>query len=113
NIVEKVATTLQQYQTSIKIMKREEYEIIGYCRKSPGNESVENRQRLLKHMVGRLQERSLVDKVFVSLSCKSNQPISERDSNLKKKDLNFLNKFTDGSMQGKLNWSTYSLCFKC
>ena len=94
-------------------MKREGYEIIGYYRKSPGDETAENRQRLLQHMVGRLKERSLVDKAYVSICCNSNQPIREHDSNLKKKDLDFLNKFTNGSMQGKLNWSTYSLCFRC
>ncbi|KAI9489343.1 hypothetical protein BDB00DRAFT_770804, partial [Zychaea mexicana] len=77
-IVEKITTALQHYQSSIRLMEHEKYEIVGYCRKSPGNKATRDRLRLMQHMVGRLQERSLVDKVFVSLSCKSNQPISER-----------------------------------
>ncbi|KAI7847917.1 hypothetical protein BDC45DRAFT_451108, partial [Circinella umbellata] len=83
------------------------YEIISYCRKSPGDETTEDRLWLMQHMVSRLREQSLVDKVFVSHCCKSNQPISERDSNIENEDMETLNKFTDGSMQGILNWPTY------
>ncbi|KAI9489340.1 hypothetical protein BDB00DRAFT_770731, partial [Zychaea mexicana] len=97
-IVEKITKALQHYQRSIRRMKHEEYEIVGYCRKSPDNEAARDRLRLMQHMVGRLRERSLVDKVFVSLSCKSNQPISERDCYTENEDMSTLSTIIDGSM---------------
>lgn len=45
-------------------MKKDGYQIIGYCRKSIGE--TENRVACLQRMVNILYKRSLVDKVFVS-----------------------------------------------
>ncbi|KAI8144573.1 hypothetical protein BJV82DRAFT_71717 [Fennellomyces sp. T-0311] len=79
-------------------MKREGYEIVGYCRKSPGDDLTQDRLRLIQNMAGRLRERSLVNSVFISFSCKSSQAISKRDNNVENKSKEILNKFADGSI---------------
>lgn len=65
-------------------MKDEGYTIIGYCRKSPTEKADANRIALLEAMFNRLNERSAVDQIFVSLCSKAGDPFNERDK--KKKD---------------------------
>jgi hypothetical protein len=68
-------------------LKKNGYTIIGYARKSPGEE--ENRITNLEDMVKVLKERSLVDKCYVSPMCKASDELAARDlkdkSNLVKK----------------------------
>ncbi|CEP13859.1 hypothetical protein [Parasitella parasitica] len=57
------------------------YEIIGYVRKSPSDVDPETRLKLLQKMVDNLLDRSLVDKVYVSVSSPASSPFNERDLN--------------------------------
>ncbi|KAI9025812.1 hypothetical protein CLU79DRAFT_699343, partial [Phycomyces nitens] len=54
------------YQESLKNLKKNGYEIIGYARKSPTNEDVTSRTRLLKSMISNLKERYFATKIFSS-----------------------------------------------
>ncbi|KAF1800906.1 hypothetical protein V8B55DRAFT_1390506 [Mucor lusitanicus] len=56
------------------------YTTIGYARKSPTDETRESRIRLLQLMVNKLHFRGKCKEVYVSPTCKANQPILERDS---------------------------------
>ncbi|KAI8077231.1 uncharacterized protein B0P05DRAFT_471559, partial [Gilbertella persicaria] len=64
----------------IETLKKEGYLIIGYARKSKQDVDLHVQVRLLQLMVDRLQERSLVDKTFVSVNSSSNDPLIQRDS---------------------------------
>jgi hypothetical protein len=80
--LKKITGYLPKYQAYIRSLKNEGFNVIGYIRKSPTNDS-QNRIRLLRCMVDGLKERSLVDKVLASVCCYANDPITQRD--LKKK----------------------------
>lgn len=58
-------------------MKKEQYQVIGYCRKSFGN--TENRFLCLQRMIDILHKRSQVDKVFVSPLSTAKQIFLKRD----------------------------------
>ncbi|ORY97457.1 hypothetical protein BCR43DRAFT_489804 [Syncephalastrum racemosum] len=55
-------------------------------------------------MAGRLLERSLVDKVFVSPVCKSQQPMHLRDYGLQDDQMQILKQYADGSTQDLLRY---------
>jgi hypothetical protein len=59
--------------------EKKDYEIIGYVRKSPSDVDPETRLKLLQKMVDNLLDRSLVDKVYVSVSSLASSPFNERD----------------------------------
>lgn len=86
---------MQEYQEFIKQLKNEHYNIIGYVRKSKaqevGEEEVEARKWLLELMSSRLRSRSLVDHIFVSYSCNSNDPLKSRDKKKQTTMGDFLN----------------------
>ncbi|KAI8093728.1 uncharacterized protein BX664DRAFT_295635 [Halteromyces radiatus] len=52
---------------------------IGYIRKSPGQEPVETRKRLIEAMADRLKKQCLCKKTFVSDGTRSSDPILSRD----------------------------------
>ncbi|CAO3684585.1 unnamed protein product [Umbelopsis vinacea] len=79
NIVLCICKLLPNYQQFINGLKADGYHIVGYARKSPGNEDSETRARLLQEMVERLRSRSLVDRVFISASSSSSDPLHTRD----------------------------------
>lgn len=58
-------------------MKKDGYQIIGYCRKSIAE--TKNRASCLQRMIDILYKRSLVDKVFVSSRSSTKQPFLKRD----------------------------------
>lgn len=64
SVAENVLEVLPRHHLKITEMKKDGYQIIGYCRKSVGE--TENRVSCLQRMVNILYKRSLVDKVFVS-----------------------------------------------
>jgi hypothetical protein len=72
---------LPRYKASILNLKKNGYEIIGYVRKSPSDVNRETRLKLLQQMVNNLLDRSLVDKVYVSISSLASSPFNERDLN--------------------------------
>ncbi|CEI99600.1 hypothetical protein RMCBS344292_13685 [Rhizopus microsporus] len=52
---------------------------IGYVRKSPGNEPIETRERLVQGMASRLQNQVFCRKMFVFDGTPASQPIMMRD----------------------------------
>lgn len=69
---------MPRYQESLKDLKKNGYEIIGYARK-PTGEDVTCRTRLLKSMISNLKERSFAAKIFVSPSSWASTPLESRD----------------------------------
>ncbi|KAI9480715.1 MAG: hypothetical protein EXX96DRAFT_481645, partial [Benjaminiella poitrasii] len=66
-------------QNNINALKNDGYKVVGYVRKSLGNESNETRLRLLRLMRDCLKGRSLVESILVSFSSKANKPMNKRD----------------------------------
>lgn len=79
--MEEICEYLPRYKASILNLKKNDYEIIGYVRKSPSDVDPETRLKLLQKMVDNLLDRSLVDKVYVSVSSPASSPFNERDLN--------------------------------
>lgn len=82
-------------------MKEKGYEIIGYARKSPSDDDIETRLKLLQQMINNLRDRSFVDKVYVSISSHAYLPLNERDSNTSNEIMKKLEHLT-GSTSGKI-----------
>ncbi|KAI9468258.1 MAG: hypothetical protein EXX96DRAFT_492855, partial [Benjaminiella poitrasii] len=74
-----IAKYLHNYQTNVNALKNDGYEVVGFARKSLGNESNETRLRLLRLMGDYLKDRSLVKSIFASFSSKANEPMNKRD----------------------------------
>ncbi|CEP11410.1 hypothetical protein [Parasitella parasitica] len=77
NLAKNIVMFLPNHQNHIKQLKEQGYEIVGYARKSPGEQL--NRLANLTAMVNKLKERSLVDKCFVSRVCNASDKLGERD----------------------------------
>lgn len=97
-VINNIVSYLSKYHSFINQQKRDGATIIGYVRKSPGNEEEETRLRLLKAMIHNLKDRSLVEKIYVSPSSKSSERMIDRDSTTKE-PING----SDGRMTGKPN----------
>ncbi|ORE10849.1 hypothetical protein BCV72DRAFT_198897, partial [Rhizopus microsporus var. microsporus] len=90
---------LPRYQDMIKNLKEEEYYIAGYARKSVGEKNDQARVRLLNKVCQSLKERSLVNKVFVSVSYKADDELLTQDN---KRNEDLLAKINaEGDMQDK------------
>ena len=76
-MIKDIVEVLPKHQQIINEMKKEGYQVIGYCRKSFGN--TENRVLCLQRMIDVLYKRSLVDKVFVSPLSSAKQIFLKRD----------------------------------
>ncbi|KAG1039354.1 hypothetical protein G6F43_012519 [Rhizopus delemar] len=79
SLVKGIVSFIPVYQKHIKRLKEQRFSIIGYARKSPGNEEEKTRIELLQKTVNCLSNRSLVDKVFVSFCCSASDPLASRD----------------------------------
>lgn len=79
DLINSICSYLPKYQESLKNLKKNGYEIIGYARKSPTGEDVIRRTRLLKSMVSNLKERSFAIKIFVSPCSLASSPLVSRD----------------------------------
>ncbi|PHZ08406.1 uncharacterized protein RHIMIDRAFT_316136 [Rhizopus microsporus ATCC 52813] len=66
---------LPKYQAYVKNLKKNNFTVIGYARKSPGQVHQEVRVGLIQKMVNKLYDTLLVDKVFVSTSSRANDTI--------------------------------------
>ncbi|CAO3664519.1 unnamed protein product [Rhizopus stolonifer] len=102
NIIKDITEYREEYQGYIQKLKKENHNVIGYARKSKGEVDDENRTRLIQLMCDRLRERSLVDKLFVSVCSNANHPISERDVKVNKKIIEKLD--VDGNTQEMLQY---------
>jgi hypothetical protein len=91
---------LPRYKIFTQNLKSEGFILVGYVRKSPGDEDIETRTRLLQDMVDKLYDRSQVDKVFVSQMSYSDEPIASRDLQ-NEVDLVKELKGAEGTTQGK------------
>ncbi|KAL0091229.1 hypothetical protein J3Q64DRAFT_1844331 [Phycomyces blakesleeanus] len=78
-LVNSICTPLPKYQESLKTIKKNGYEILGYARKSPTGEDAPSRTRLLKSMVSNLKERSFATKIFVLPSSWASSTLASRD----------------------------------
>ncbi|KAG2198835.1 hypothetical protein INT47_000751 [Mucor saturninus] len=78
-LVESISKYLPRFQSKMKSLIEEDFVIIGYCRKSPSQETEETRLKLLQKMVKNLRSRAFAQKVFVSASSKASDPLHERD----------------------------------
>ncbi|KAI8142348.1 hypothetical protein BJV82DRAFT_516977, partial [Fennellomyces sp. T-0311] len=98
-VTRRIVTLLPKYQEYIKDLQKNGHTIIEYIRKSkPKTEDDESRIKLLQRMSNKLRKRSLVQKVFASVSANASDSLFTRD--LVKNGL--LEKAeADGDMQGK------------
>lgn len=69
----------QRHQDYINPLKANEHAVIGYYRKSKTRNNEGQVIKSLSGMVLGLQERSLVDETFVSVSCNAGTPINKHD----------------------------------
>lgn len=60
-------------------LKKDDFSIIGYVRKSPGAEACDNIVGLLNRMMSCVRDRSLADKVYASPRALANSLLSSRD----------------------------------
>ncbi|KAI8993513.1 hypothetical protein BDB01DRAFT_716486 [Pilobolus umbonatus] len=79
DLINSICTYLPKYQESLKNLKKNGYEIIGYARKSPTGEDITCRTRLLKSMISNLEERSFATKIFVSPCSWASTPLESCD----------------------------------
>ncbi|KAG1445797.1 hypothetical protein G6F56_009789 [Rhizopus delemar] len=100
-VINDIIKVLPNHRKTINDMKKEGYQIIGYCRKSLGD--TKNRVLCLQRMVDVLYKRSLVDKVFVSPFSTAKQPFSKRDGKNVKEILSQLTN-VHGSTEDFLNF---------
>lgn len=88
----------ERYQQYITNLKQEGYGILGYCRKSKTTGDIANVVVSLQSMIVGLQKRSLVEYIYVTVSCNSKTPMHRRDLK-KSKIMNELSGMT-GDAQG-------------
>jgi hypothetical protein len=75
---------LPNYQQSLKTLQNDEFEIIGYARKSPTTDNLDTRVRLLESMINNLRSRSFATWIYVSACSRSSTPFSERELKMMK-----------------------------
>ncbi|ORX50885.1 hypothetical protein DM01DRAFT_245488, partial [Hesseltinella vesiculosa] len=71
---------LSNYQPSIKALKEQGYKVVGYARKSPTNDSSDDKARWLQAMVDILRDRSLATRAYVSCSSLASTSFEQRDT---------------------------------
>ncbi|KAG2233999.1 hypothetical protein INT48_006491, partial [Thamnidium elegans] len=90
-LLEDIIKLPERYQQYITNLKQEGYRILGYCRKSKATGGNANVLESLQSMIVGLQKRSLIENVYVTVSCNSKTPMHRRD--LKKSDI--MNEISD------------------
>ncbi|KAI8636077.1 hypothetical protein BD408DRAFT_356353 [Parasitella parasitica] len=102
-IIKSITTSIPHYQNYISSLKNQDCSIIGYARKSIGDNNDKNRKSLLNSMVQCLKERSLCEMVFVSWSCSAAAEFESTDMNVNTDLLNELIG-VDGDTQSMLSY---------
>lgn len=91
---------MPHYLAEVAKLEEENYTIIGYARKAVLHSvGAEERVKCLQVMIDILHDRSLADKMFVSPSSRSTEPIASRDM---KDSINLMTRLKniDGDTQG-------------
>lgn len=78
-LVDSITNYLPRYQDSLQTLARDGTELVGYARKSPIDDNIENNTRLIQSMVGNLRKRSFATRVYASISSWASTPFAERD----------------------------------
>ncbi|CAO3615634.1 unnamed protein product [Mucor hiemalis] len=89
---------MNEYLPSLKVLQNNEFEIVGYARKSPSADSLNNRIKLLQQMVDSLRYRTFATRVFVSANSRASTAFIERDVNVDQDVYQRLDK-VDGTTQ--------------
>lgn len=77
--MKEIAGLPEKYQEYITDLKKEGYCIVGYCRKSKTTKDRGEVVKSLQNMITGLKSRSLVDYIYVTVSCNAKTPINRRD----------------------------------
>jgi hypothetical protein len=78
-LAQNLSSYTERYQMFINGLKKDDFSIIGYVRKSPGAEACDNIVGLLNRMMSCLKDRSLVEKVYASPKALASSLLSYRD----------------------------------
>ncbi|ORE00700.1 hypothetical protein BCV72DRAFT_107470 [Rhizopus microsporus var. microsporus] len=111
-LITSITEYLPNYQQSLKALQNNAFEIVGYVRKSPTADILDNRVELLQQMVDNLRSRSFATRIFVSSSSRASTAFAERDLNVDQNIYQQLDK-VDGTTQDfikYLNASRHSIC---
>jgi hypothetical protein len=101
-LLNSICNYLTNYQQSLKrLQNEEEYEIIGYARKSPTTDDLNTRVRLLQSMTNNLRSRSFATRIYFSASSRCSTPFQERDLR-NNEAYNQLNN-VDGNTEGNIH----------
>ncbi|KAG0779833.1 hypothetical protein G6F29_003747 [Rhizopus arrhizus] len=95
-LITSITEYLPNYQQSLKALQNNSFEIVGYVRKSPTADTLDNRVKLLHQMIDNLRSRSFATRIFVSSSSKASTAFVERDLKVDEKIYEQLNK-VDGT----------------
>ncbi|KAI8977587.1 hypothetical protein BDF20DRAFT_821279 [Mycotypha africana] len=107
SLVENIANYVPKYHNQINSLKSKDYVIVGYARKSPGQEDRQKRINILNRMVQCLVERSMCDKIFVSSSCLASDSLASRDIDNENDVLADLTR-VDGNTQSMISYISAS-----
>ncbi|KAI8076189.1 hypothetical protein BDF21DRAFT_342480, partial [Thamnidium elegans] len=78
-IIEDIISLKQKHQDYIINLKNDNYTVIGYCRKSKTKSKEDEVIKSLSGMALGLQQRSLIDDIYMTVSCNASTPMSKRD----------------------------------
>lgn len=99
-LITSITEYLPNYQRSLKVLQNNSFEIVGYVRKSPTADTLDNRVKLLNQMINNLRSRSFVTRIFVSSSSRASTAFVERGLKVDQKIYEQLDA-VDGTTQGK------------
>ncbi|KAI9358399.1 hypothetical protein BD770DRAFT_320880 [Pilaira anomala] len=102
------------YYVSITSLRTDGFEIIGYARKSPGEQSNDKRKANFQNMINCLRKRSLAELIYISPQCLAGSPIASKDmpdvvEELEKMELNYCTGSTQ-TLLSKLSANIKKVC---
>ncbi|KAI9258448.1 hypothetical protein EDC94DRAFT_543558, partial [Helicostylum pulchrum] len=80
SVKDDIVSFTEKYKEYIRDLKNDGYVILGYCRKSKTRESKFTVTRSLQLMATGLRRRSLVQTLFVTVSCNASTSMHKRDT---------------------------------
>ncbi|KAI8968343.1 hypothetical protein BDF20DRAFT_175756 [Mycotypha africana] len=109
-LVTSITEYLLNYQQTLKNLQNNIFEIVGYVRKSPAADIMDNRVELLQQMVDNLRSRSFATRIFVSSSSRASTAFAERDVNVDQKIHQQLDKVDARDFFKYLKATKHSIC---